>query len=504
MNKLGPGDFSNLVVALKLSPPPWPTVVAGVFVFISLTLSIYLLFEHLSAYKNPEEQKFLFGIILMAPCYAVESFISLLNPSISVDIEILRDCYEAFAMYCFGRYLIACLGGEERAIEFLEREGRAGSKTPLLEPSSEHGTFKHVFPMSLFLKPWKLGQRVYQIIKIGIVQYMIIKAFTAVLAVILEAFDVYCEGEFKWGCGYPYTAVILNFSQSWALYCLVMFYEITADELAHIHPLAKFLTFKSIVFLTWWQGVAIALLSSFGLVRSPIAQTLQFQSSIQDFIICIEVNRCYCINPGQMGIASVVHLYVFPSKPYELMGDLFKGNVSVLGDYASTDCPIDPDEIRDSERPTKLRLPQPNNDIKTKTAIRESVRDVFVGGGEYIVNDLRFTMNQAVVPVEKGFTRFNQKLHKISQNIKKGNKDKRTKDDSCINESPTKRIIRGIDDPLLNGSFSDSGASAAKKKRRHHQRKLSGYTSGESGGESSSEQMYGGYQIHGRRWVTKE
>lgn len=113
-------------------------------------------------------------------------------------------------------------------------------------------------------------------------------------------------------------------------------------------------------------------------------------------------------------------------------------------------------------------------------------------------------MNQAVVPVEKGFTRFNQKLHKISQNIKKGNKDKRTKDDSCINESPTKRIIRGIDDPLLNGSFSDSGASAAKKKRRHHQRKLSGYTSGESGGESSSEQMYGGYQIHGRRWVTKE
>lgn len=84
-------------------------------------------------------------------------------------------------------------------------------------------------------------------------------------------------------------AVVLNFSQSWALYCLVMFYEITADELAHIHPLAKFLTFKSIVFLTWWQGVAIAVLYSLGLVRSPIAQALQFKTSIQDFIICIEV-----------------------------------------------------------------------------------------------------------------------------------------------------------------------------------------------------------------------
>lgn len=36
--------------------------------------------------------------------------VSLVNPSISVDCEILRDCYESFAMYCFGRYLVACLG----------------------------------------------------------------------------------------------------------------------------------------------------------------------------------------------------------------------------------------------------------------------------------------------------------------------------------------------------------------------------------------------------------
>lgn len=30
---------------------------------------------------------------------------------------------------------------------------------------------------------------------------MIIKAFTAILAVILEAFGVYCEGDFKLNCG---------------------------------------------------------------------------------------------------------------------------------------------------------------------------------------------------------------------------------------------------------------------------------------------------------------
>lgn len=472
---------------LDYFPPIWAALVVGFFVVITLSLSAFLLFQHLSAYKNPEEQKFLIGVILMVPCYAVESFVSLVNPSISVDCEILRDCYEAFAMYCFGRYLIACLGGEKNAIAFMKRQGRLSTMAPLLE-HSEKGVIKHPFPMNYILKPWKLGEWFYQVVKFGIVQYMIIKTFTALLAVILQAFGVYCEGEFKWSCGYPYMAVVLNFSQSWALYCLVQFYAAIKDELAHIKPLAKFLVFKSIVFLTWWQGVAIAILYALGLFKSPIAQGLQFKSSVQDFVICIE-----------MGIASVVHLYVFPSKPYALMGERLTGTVSVLGDYASVDCPLDPDEVRDSERPTKLRLPQPGVDVKSKTAIRESVRDVVFGGGGYIVDDVKFTVTQAVEPMEKGFTRINEKIHKISRNIKKQDKEKRTKDDSCITSSLTQRVIRGIDDPLLNGSFSDSGVTKAK---RHH-RKRSGYASAESGGDSS-DQSIGRYEIRGQRWVTKD
>ena len=117
------------------------------------------------------------------------------------------------------------------------------------------------------------------------------------------------------------------------------------------------------------------------------------------------------------------------------------------------------------------------------------------------MNDVKFTVNQAVEPVEKGITKFNEKLHKISQNIKKHDKDKRrTKDDSFVGSPPARRVIRGIDDPLLHGSISDSGVSRGKK---HHRRK-SGYTSAESGGESSSDQSYGGYQIRGRRWLTKD
>lgn len=88
-------------------------------------------------------------------------------------------------------------------------------------------------------------------------------------------------------CRYPYLAVVLNFSQSWALYCLVQFYSVTKDKLAPIKPLAKFLTFKSIVFLTWWQGVGVAFLFSIGALKGSLAQELK--TRIQDYIICIEV-----------------------------------------------------------------------------------------------------------------------------------------------------------------------------------------------------------------------
>lgn len=117
-------------------------------------------------------------------------------------------------------------------------------------------------------------------------------------------------------------------------------------------------------------------------------RALQINIQQKDFVVIhpceIVKNNNSFSSSEQMGIAAVVHLYVFPAKPYELMGDLFQGSVSVLGDYASVDCPLDPDEVRDSERPTKLRLPQPDMDVKSGMTIRESVRDVFIGGGEYV------------------------------------------------------------------------------------------------------------------------
>lgn len=435
----------------------WAVSSAAIFVVVALILSMFLIFEHLAAYNQPEEQKFLIGLILMVPVYAVESFLSLLNSDAAFNCEIIRDCYEAFALYCFERYLIACLGGEESTIEFMESQSVITSCVPLLDEAYAYGVVEHPFPLNFFLSEWQLGPDFYQAVKIGIVQYMILKMICALLAMICEAFGVYGEGKFEWTYAYPYLAAVLNFSQTWALYCLVQFYSVTKNKLAPIKPLAKFLTFKSIVFLTWWQGIAVAFLLSFGAFKGSLAQVLK--TRIQDYIICIE-----------MGIAAVVHLYVFPAVAYK-RGERCVRNVSVMADYASLGTPPDPEEVQDSERSTRVRISRHGEREKEKRPkLHQSVRDVVFGSGEIIVDDMKYTVSHVVEPFERGMAKMNRTFHQISENMKRHeeHKKKNSKDDSCLVPlNPWMTEFSDVHDDLIEGSVSDSGVSNSK--RPHYQ-----------------------------------
>jgi hypothetical protein len=44
----------------------------------------------------------------------------------------------------------------------------------------------------------------------------------------------------------------------WAMYCLVLFFYATREELEPWRPVGKFVCVKSVVFFTWWQVSALA------------------------------------------------------------------------------------------------------------------------------------------------------------------------------------------------------------------------------------------------------
>ncbi|XP_057746045.1 protein LAZ1 homolog 2 isoform X1 [Arachis stenosperma] len=365
-------------------------IIAGCCVLVALVLSILLIWQHLRSYTNPGEQKWIVAVISMVPIYATESIISLWNPRLSLACDILRNYYEAFALYSFGRYLIACLGGEGRVVQLLEHESEEQLRKSLLDDSDATHHIQQRSCCNFFRRPSTLGKDLLTIEKFGLVQYMILKTVCAFLALVLELCGVYGDGEFKWYYGYPYIAVILNFSQMWALFCLVQFYNVTHERLEPIKPLAKFISFKAIVFATWWQGVGIALLCTFGV----LPKEGKLQTGLQDFLICIE-----------MAIAAIAHVCVFSAKPYHYVPVFERGEFRKETVEATL-------KIEEGGKEKEALVKETTTQVEApRTSLKESVQDIVVEGGQRVVKDVVLTINQAIGPVEKGVTKIQETFH---------------------------------------------------------------------------------------------
>ena len=217
------------------------------FVLLTVPISIRLIVKHLTHYNAPHIQRYVVRIIWMVPIYSVESWLALRFKSASIYIETIRECYEAYVIFCFFYFLIAVLGDEQPLIMKLKQK-------PL-----DYG--HHSWPISLFVSPWTMGSEILQKCKFGVFQYVIIKNFMAIVVCILASRGEYHEGKFHFNGFYLYQTLICNASQLWALYCLVLFYFATKEELAPWRPVGKFLSVKTVVFFTWWQAIIIDILT---------------------------------------------------------------------------------------------------------------------------------------------------------------------------------------------------------------------------------------------------
>ncbi|RLN40994.1 hypothetical protein C2845_PM01G17660 [Panicum miliaceum] len=252
--------------------------------------------------------------------------------------------------------------GERQVFRLLENRKREELSEQLLDGRDKAQAQNQSRVRDFFCDPNALGENLYTIIKFRLVQYL---------------FGAYGDGEFKWNYGYPYIAVVINFSQTWALYCLVKFYNATHEKLHAIRPLAKFISFKAIVFATWWQGVGIAIICQTGL----LPKEGKVQNAIQDFLICIEVT---CESKMEVKV-----------------------------------------DVNDDRSSTPTAVKQKDTHVEALgTSIKESVQDVVLVGGHHVVKDVALTISQAIGPVEKGVEKgvgkVQEKFHHIS--LKPGDK----------------------------------------------------------------------------------
>ncbi|KAK5885366.1 hypothetical protein CesoFtcFv8_019079 [Champsocephalus esox] len=94
--------------------------------------------------------------------------------------------------------------------------------------------------------------------------------------------------------GYLYVTIVYNISVSLSLYALFLFYFATRELLAPYNPVLKFFMVKSVIFLSFWQGMLLAILEKCGAI--PQINSAKFSvgegtvaAGYQNFIICIEM-----------------------------------------------------------------------------------------------------------------------------------------------------------------------------------------------------------------------
>lgn len=72
---------------------------------LTLYFTVQLLKQHLSHWTNPKEQKAIIIIILMAPLYAVDSYVGLVDikgsETFFTFLDSIKECYEALVSYYF-------------------------------------------------------------------------------------------------------------------------------------------------------------------------------------------------------------------------------------------------------------------------------------------------------------------------------------------------------------------------------------------------------------------
>uniref|UniRef100_A0A287BRG7 Transmembrane protein 184B n=1 Tax=Sus scrofa TaxID=9823 RepID=A0A287BRG7_PIG len=188
------------------------------------------------------------------------------------------SCSEALVIYNFLSLCYEYLGGESSIMS--EIRGKP------IESSCVYGT------CCLWGKTYSIG--FLRFCKQATLQFCVVKPLMAVSTVVLQAFGKYRDGDFDVTSGYLYVTIIYNISVSLALYALFLFYFATRELLSPYSPVLKFFMVKSVIFLSFWQGMLLAILEKCGAIPKIHSARVSVgegtvAAGYQDFIICVEM-----------------------------------------------------------------------------------------------------------------------------------------------------------------------------------------------------------------------
>lgn len=260
----------------------------------------------------------------MIPIYAVVSFLSYLFYKNAIYWEVIRDCYEAFAIASF--FTLMC--------HYLE---------PTLHEQKNY--FRQVTARNwIWPIPWmqkctggkergilrvpRSGLTWFNIIWVGVFQYCAIRVIFTFVSLITQFFGRYCESSLNPAFAKIWVEVFEGVAVGFAMYFLIQFYVQLKADLAPYKPFLKIACIKLVIFFSFWQNVSLPfpwavnvrgvneqaqlVISFLTSGNGPLKPSKKIaypdlNTGIPSMLLCVE-----------MAIFAVLHIFAFPYKPYDI------------------------------------------------------------------------------------------------------------------------------------------------------------------------------------------
>ncbi|KAM7199926.1 Organic solute transporter Ostalpha domain containing protein [Naviculisporaceae sp. PSN 640] len=281
-------------------------IIGGGTALIAILLSFYLIMMHATNYTVPHEQKQIIRILFMVPIYATSSFLMIRFYWHAIYFQVICDCYEAFAISSFFSLMCHYIAPDLHAQKEYFR--------------TMHPIAPWVWPLNWFAKccggqrkgPWRTpgsGLTWFNIIWIGIYHYCFVRVAMTIAAVVTQYFHRYCESSNSPVFSHIWIVIVQSVAVTIAMYCLIQFYVQlrNTEQLKPNRPFLKVLAIKLVIFLSFWQSIAISLgTSTLDLVHpNKVLAYPDIKVGIPSLLLCIE-----------MSFFALLHLWAFPYRCY--------------------------------------------------------------------------------------------------------------------------------------------------------------------------------------------
>ncbi|KAI0280622.1 DUF300-domain-containing protein [Russula aff. rugulosa BPL654] len=256
-------------------------VVAGICTLVTIAISAMTVLNHCRNYTKPAEQRQIIRILYTPPITAIISFLSYRFFRSYTYYSLIEVVYKSITLSAFMLLLI----------EYVASTSTGHSAQGALAKKDERAL---PGPFCCWrYRPTK-ASFIYKM-KWSVMQYVVIRPALSIAGIICQHLNVLCESSsFNVHFASLYLDIIDTFSVNIALYGLIVFYDLTKDELAGRRPLAKFLSIKLIVIFTFFQSLLFTALEGHVIHGTEFWTSTNIADGLNALTTCMEM-ICFAV-----------------------------------------------------------------------------------------------------------------------------------------------------------------------------------------------------------------